>query len=222
MDILGIIERLIKGRQVSNPLAQNPNIESPLPPYKEATEGFQHYKKLNEMNMNAPIGEPYKPRKLEYPEWLANALRREVLGEQSTRSVPTPTSTPVPNPNTLWESFTNLIREEAGLRGYNPDVLIKQKALESAFGTSNFARERNNFGGIGAYTQNPENAFRYESPQDYLQAYFDLIEDRFPQAYENRADPKKYLEGLLNGTHGAYATDPNYVSKVLSTPLMPR
>lgn len=227
MDILGLIGKLLgKKEQPVGGMMENPNIVSPLSPRGEMTKGFENYKRMNLMNMNAPRVSG-ATGSVNYPESLANAPRRgakpsRVLGERSSRSMPTPTSTPVPDPGTFWEEFTNLVREEAGLRGYNPDVLIKQKALESGFGTSRFAKERNNFGGIGAYTENPEAAFTFESPQDYLQAYFDLIEERFPQAYENRQDPKKYLQGLLKGTHGTYATDPDYVNKVLATPLLPR
>lgn len=121
--------------------------------------------------------------------------------------------------NDLWGKFSDAARTEATARGYNPDVVIRQKALESNFGRSNFATERNNFGGIGAYDSNPNSAFNFKDIQDYLDYYFKMVEKRYPQAYANRQDPQKYVEGLKQG---GYATDPEYVWKVTHTPLNPR
>lgn len=121
--------------------------------------------------------------------------------------------------NDLWGKFSTAAREQAIARGYNPDVVIKQKALESNFGRSNFAKERNNFGGIGAYDSNPNSAFSFKDIQDYLDYYFKMVEKRYPDAYANRQDPEKYVEGLKKG---GYATDPEYVWKVTHTPLNPR
>ncbi len=123
------------------------------------------------------------------------------------------------NPSDLWSKFSSTTREQANARGYDADTVIRQKALESGFGKSNFARERNNFGGIGAFDRDPNQAFKFKDVQDYLDYYFKMVEKRYPEAYANRKDPKKYVEGLKKG---GYATDPEYVWKVLHTPLSPR
>lgn len=190
-------------------------IKSPLPDDLTLT---------NSENLN--IAQKFRDHNIPWIEQtpiLYSSSKPEVRGISTTTTPtpqsPIPTSTPVPNPQTFWENFTNLIRTEASKRGYNPDILIRQKALESDFGRSNFATQRNNFGGVGAYTENPDNAFSYDSPLDYLNAYFDLIKKNYPEAYANRANPEKYVQGLKNG---GYATDPKYVWKVLNTPLMPR
>lgn len=123
------------------------------------------------------------------------------------------------NGTDLWDQFVEATRAEAGQRGYDADTIIKQKALESNFGRSNFATERNNFGGIGAYDRDPSKAFSFDNIQDYLKYYFDLVEQRYPDAYNNRTDPAKYVQGLKKGN---YASDPDYEWKIANTPLYPR
>lgn len=121
--------------------------------------------------------------------------------------------------NDLWSQFMAQTRAAAPKRGYDPETIIRQKALESDFGRSQFATERNNFGGIGAYDSDPNQAFNFKDIQDYLDYYFKMVEKRFPEAYANRSNPQKYVEGLKAGN---YATDPDYVWKVMHTPLNPR
>lgn len=121
--------------------------------------------------------------------------------------------------NDLWGKFMETTRREAQERGYDPETVIRQKALESDFGRSNFAKERNNFGGIGAYDSDPNKAFSFDDIEDYLDYYFNLVEKRYPQAYKNRQNPQKYAEGLKAG---GYASDPDYVWKIMNTPLNPR
>lgn len=115
-----------------------------------------------------------------------------------------------------WDNFIKLAEKEGKKRGYDWQTLVKQKALESAFGTSQFARERNNFGGIGAYDSNPNSAFSFESPVEYFDYYDKMVQKRFPEAYKVRNNPRRYVEELKKG---GYATDPNYVEKVMNTPL---
>lgn len=129
-----------------------------------------------------------------------------------TRAVPTPTPTPDLRE---WDNFKGYIAREAQRKGYHPGIIVAQKALESARGQSAFARNRNNYGGIGAYDSNPNNAFSYESPEAYLNAYFKLIENRYPKAYEVRNNPKAYARELKRG---GYASDPEYVNKLLGMP----
>lgn len=128
--------------------------------------------------------------------------------------VPSPTPTPTPNLKD-WNNFEKYIADQARARGYHPGVIVSQKAIESQRGQSRFARERNNYGGVGAYDRNPNNAFTYASPEAYLDSYFNLIETRYPNAYKNRKDPKKFARYLKEG---GYATDPDYEWKLQNTP----
>lgn len=118
----------------------------------------------------------------------------------------------------LWDQFVSAVEDTAPKLGYDPSTIIRQKALESNFGRSNFAQERNNFGGIGAYDKDPNQALTFKDITDYLNYYYKLVQSRYPQAYAQRSDPEKYVEGLKTG---GYASDPNYVWKVLNTPLSP-
>jgi hypothetical protein len=193
-------------------MIQNPNVASPIPPEDELTSGVVHQMKLNDI--------------LEKQASAYNAANPV----PSPTAIPTPTAAPrtlgvstrpapAPQGDDLWSQFTQAVQETAPERGYDPETIIRQKALESAFGTSNFARERNNLGGIGAYDRDPNQAFKFKDIEDYLDYYYKLIESRYPKAYENRDDPEAFVKGLKAG---GYASDPNYVWKVLNTPLARR
>ncbi|MBR3137764.1 glucosaminidase domain-containing protein [Candidatus Saccharibacteria bacterium] len=97
------------------------------------------------------------------------------------------------------------------------ETVIAQGILESAAGTSNFAVNRNNFFGIGAYDSNPDNAFSYETPEEGWRGYYENI--RKTATYrahgvfsgDTVTDPYAYAQAIKNA---GYATDPNYVSKL--------
>lgn len=152
--------------------------------------------------------------------------KTQVLGVRVTKSpsiiTSTPsqkpkvaTPTPTPDPRTSWNNFAEMVIRDGNARGYDGEVLAKQKALESGYGQSNFAKERYNYGGIGAYDANPNNAWKFDSPEHYLQSYFNLIEKdpRYKDAYAKRASAKKYLQALKKA---GYASDPDYVEKIMS------
>ena len=116
---------------------------------------------------------------------------------------------------TGWERFTSEALRLAKQHGFAPQVPIAQCALESHKGTSSFALNRNNFCGLGAFDSNPDNAMRFESPEECAQYWVLLISKRYKQAWNNRTDPLKMLSYIKDG---GYASDPNYVSKVLLMP----
>lgn len=97
------------------------------------------------------------------------------------------------------------------------ETVMAQGILESAAGTSHFATERNNFFGIGAFDSNPDNAFRYDTPEAGWKGYFENI--RKTATYRNHGvfqgdtitDPYAYLVAIKSA---GYATDPNYINKV--------
>ena len=134
-----------------------------------------------------------------------------VQAQEPTR-MPTPTPTPTLKE---WGNYEKYIADQARARGYHPGVIVSQKAIESARGQSRYAKERNNYGGVGAYDSNPDNAFTYASPEAYLDSYFKLIEKRYPKAYQNRKDPRKFARYLKEG---GYASDPDYEWKLQNTP----
>ena len=149
---------------------------------------------------------------------IGTTLKSKPKATPTPKNVPVQKSTPIPtptlNPKASWNNFVDFVMREGGKRGYSGVALAKQKALESGFGESPFAKERNNYGGIGAYDSNPDNAFSFKSPEEYMNYYFDMIKKRFPKAYANRKDPEKFVQSLKDE---GYASDPEYVWKVLNT-----
>ena len=99
------------------------------------------------------------------------------------------------------------------------ETVMAQGILESASGTSYFARERNNFFGIGAFDSNPDNAFSYATPMEGWEGYYKNIVNT--PTYRNHGvfqgetitNPYAYAQAIKNA---GYATDPNYVSKLSS------
>ncbi|MBQ3469459.1 glucosaminidase domain-containing protein [Candidatus Saccharibacteria bacterium] len=95
------------------------------------------------------------------------------------------------------------------------EAVMAQGILESASGTSRFARERNNFFGIGAVDNNPDAAKYYSSPAEGWKGYFEFISNnpRYRQhgAFDHAGDPIGYIQAIKAA---GYATDPNYVSKL--------
>lgn len=201
-----------------NQFIENPQIASPVPVEDQLTKGLMYKIHQDQDREAMPVDNAPQagyPKTVQYPEWLANAPAKEVAGAQTIAS---PTPTPAPTQD-LWGRFIDAVNQTAPEQGYDPDTIIKQKALESNFGRSDFAQNRNNFGGIGAYDRNPNSAFSFKDITDYLDYYYKLIQNRYPKAYANRDDPEAYVEGLKEG---GYASDPNYVWKVLNTPAYPR
>lgn len=97
------------------------------------------------------------------------------------------------------------------------EAVVAQGILESASGTSKFARERNNFFGINAVDSDPNRATSYSTPQEGWQGYYEFIKSnsRYAAAgaFNYKNDPYGYIQAIKNA---GYATDPNYVTKVSS------
>ena len=97
------------------------------------------------------------------------------------------------------------------------ETVMAQGILESASGTSFFARDRNNFFGIGAFDSNPNNAFSYATPEEGWRGYYEDIKKtatyRNHGVFEGEAitNPYVYAQRIKDA---GYATDPNYVAKL--------
>lgn len=97
------------------------------------------------------------------------------------------------------------------------ETVMAQGILESNAGTSNFAVQRNNFFGIGAFDSNPNNAHSFATPEEGWEGYYKNIANT--PTYRNHGvfqgstvtDPYEYLKAIKAA---GYATDPLYVSKV--------
>ena len=97
------------------------------------------------------------------------------------------------------------------------EAVMAQGILESAAGTSNFARTRNNFFGIAAYTEDPSQALSFETPEAGWRGYYENIIntstylDHGVCKGKNITDPYVYIETI---TAAGYCESPDYVEQV--------
>lgn len=115
-----------------------------------------------------------------------------------------------------FEELLAMAADTAKARGFHPAPIASQMAAESARGTSRFAKERNNYFGIGAFDSDLDNTWRFNSPEESVNAYLDLFEKdpRYAKAYEQRGNP----EAFVNAMAPTYASDPNYSRTIMNTP----
>lgn len=97
-------------------------------------------------------------------------------------------------------------------RTYNVSALVLASiaALESAWGTSTIAQEKNNLTGLGAYDSDPYGyAFSFERRGDSVLATAKLLREKYltPGAAYYNGD-------TLEGIGVCYATDPEWAAKV--------
>lgn len=114
------------------------------------------------------------------------------------------------------DTYQNIASTLGAQYGIPWEAVMAQGILESASGTSRFATERNNFFGIGAVDSNPDNAHYFSSAAEGWRGYFDFIKNnpRYANhgAFNHAGDPIGYIESVKAA---GYATDPNYVSKLV-------
>lgn len=131
---------------------------------------------------------------------------------------PTPEVTEEPRKEYTWSEFINIAKKVAPMYNYPLKVLVAQAAIESGHGESSFARQRYNYFGIGAYDSDPNQAFSYENPEQCIIDYILTIKRNFPEAWDNRENPEQLVRLLKDNSYGMYyASDPNYVAKVMGT-----
>jgi|GEM_PF-5219327 len=97
--------------------------------------------------------------------------------------------------------------------GLDARYILAHAALESAWGTSNLARKYNNFFGIGAFDNNPENAKNYSNSG--LASGIIGGANWIAKHYYNSQYKQTTLQKMRhnNGVH-QYATDPNWHTKI--------
>lgn len=94
------------------------------------------------------------------------------------------------------------------------EAVMAQGIVESAAGTSYFAKDRNNFFGIGAFDSNPNNAFHYDTPEEGWKGYYENIRKtsvyRAVGAFsgDRITDPYAYIAAIAD----KYATGPQYAN----------
>lgn len=115
------------------------------------------------------------------------------------------------------DKFQSIATQLGTKYGIPWETVMAQGIVESASGTSNFARQRNNFFGIGAFDSNPNAAKSYSSPAEGWRGYFENIKNtsvyRAHGAFNFPNDPYNYLKAIKAA---GYATDEHYIEKISS------
>jgi flagellum-specific peptidoglycan hydrolase FlgJ len=113
-----------------------------------------------------------------------------------------------------WELFKMQAKIISKVYDYPVNVLLAQAALESSHGTSQIAVDKNNWFGMNANDEDPyDDAFTYDNAIQSMIDYMQRIRKYYPDAYEARHNPEQMIELIKED---GYATDPEYVSKVMS------
>ena len=112
-----------------------------------------------------------------------------------------------------WDYFVERAEYLSMLEGYPVKVLLAQAALESGYGRSHFAKTRYNYFGLCAYTSDPNQACSFETVDDGILFYINLIKTtpRYSKAWAARDNAEQMVREIKNA---GYATDEAYVSKV--------
>lgn len=115
------------------------------------------------------------------------------------------------------DQYHNIAIQLSSEYGIPWEAVVAQGIVESASGTSNFARERNNFFGIGAVDSNPSAAASFSSPAEGWKGYYEFINNnsryRAAGAFNYPDDPYGYIAAIKAA---GYATSPTYVATVSS------
>lgn len=131
-----------------------------------------------------------------------------------------------------WNDLVEIGRKVAEQYGLHPSALVGQMSLETGrrvgpgqnmFGIKGTGPAGSNVLGTQEANQQgqlygTQAGFRaYNTPQQSMEDYVKLLstEPRYKKAWEVRSDPVKFVTEVKKA---GYATDPNYVSKVINTP----
>lgn len=146
---------------------------------------------------------------------ISNAISEGVvISSASNSAMLTPK---VATPSASWQEFVEAVEKVAPMYNFPANVVLAQGALESARGNSTFAKERNNYLGIGAFDYDVNQAYQFENAEQCVVEYMRIIRKNFPEAWANRDNPDQLLYHLKHNKNGkVYATDPNYIAKVKS------
>ena len=94
-------------------------------------------------------------------------------------------------------------------------ILTIQDALESYYGTSPAARNKNNYGGMQSKDENGKVInLSYKSIDHYFDAKYKMLNKRFPSW--DKGGVLGYLKATIDNGPYKYATDPYYKIKILS------
>jgi flagellum-specific peptidoglycan hydrolase FlgJ len=101
--------------------------------------------------------------------------------------------------------------------GINSLYTAAAGCIESACGTSNFARQRNNYFGIQAYTNNPNAASRYGSKRDNVIAFARLLHDNYLHPHAPYWGGSGSLHSIYKNYSTSHDSEAHSISEVMNT-----
>ena len=110
-------------------------------------------------------------------------------------------------------TFRPMLYNALQKRGYHTnsiDNMLTQLAWESNYGKSNNAKSNYNYGGV----KSGSDYAKYNSPEDFVDHYVDLIHDRYPNAF-NSNDLNTYAKALKQ--NGYYEDSLSHYSSSLNS-----
>lgn len=105
----------------------------------------------------------------------------------------------------------DFVAAEAKHRGPNVLVMAAHAALESGWGASQFARERNNLFGLGAWDEDPDKAMPFATKGACIDWYAGFI----TKTYLHPAGTYYSGAPTLAGMSQKYASDPKWAEKIV-------
>lgn len=100
---------------------------------------------------------------------------------------------------------------EQKYRGPNALIMAAHAALESAWGASQLARDRNNLFGLGAWDSHPDGAMRFATRAACIDWYAGYV----TKAYLHPGGAHYCIAPTLVGMGQKYATDPDWAHKIV-------
>lgn len=117
--------------------------------------------------------------------------------------------------DSVYYNETQAFVENGNKYGMNSLLIFAQANLESAYGTSKYAKDRNNLFGWNAVDSNPDNAARFGSVSDSINLHMsqNLMEYMIPKHWKHYGFS---FGNMSSGVSYKYASDPLYGMKIAS------
>lgn len=197
-------------------------------PIKDFEDQFEQLKALSTVSYIDPTGQATQAVIPEGAQVNNNINDPSLMGSPSvtpaqiatwwkeTKNKPDPSFTSILNLATVYID----VGKSEGVRG---DLAFVQAIHETGWFTANYAVNRFNFAGIGAYDTNPDNAYTYDSYMEGATAHIQLLKkvvfgNSVQLANSNVAPTWGGRQtATLKGLTGNWATDPTYDTKLAST-----
>lgn len=171
-------------------------------------DGIQFYEDLD---FKKPVGDKYYV----YYQWLPIRSLSNITSVEFNSLLTKYNYNDIKNHRnySVMVNSENAFVEYGHYYGMNPLLIFAQASLESAYGSSSFAKDRYNLFGWNAVDSNPNNASSYEGVEKAVEKFMNSQLTR----YFNHDDYRYYGNSFGNkgsGVSNFYASDPHYGIKI--------